>query len=392
MDIEVSCGFGTETATKIELKRLGVDAPNNGGRFCFDGDGELVAECNLRLRTADRVYVRVAEFPAATFDELFDGIFRVEWQDLIFSDQKIIVNAKSVNSALFALSALQSVAKKAIVKKCSGTYLSLPETGAPFYVELRLVNNVVRVLIDTSGDGLHKRGYRKLVADAPLKETIAASILELSVWNPDRAFVDAFCGSGTFPVEAAMRGLNMAPGLYRGFALENYKFLDCDMSASKRRAQEEIDFDRKLRISGFDIDKRAIKIASASACAFGLEKYIHLETADMRTVKSRYKYGVLMSNPPYGERIGDRKELPTLHRDLGNMFRSLDDWSAYILTAGKDFEKQFGMRANKKRKLFNSNLECCLYQFLGAAPDGARRKNGGNPEETGEATEDNGEK
>lgn len=369
MRIEVASGFGIETATKLELKRLGITAPCEGGRFAFEGDGRDVARCNLWLRTADRVFVCLAEFPAASFDELFDGIRSIAWQDVLQKDQRVVVDAKSVNSKLFALSAVQSVAKKAIVEKMKEQGAGLPETGAPLFLEICLVNDVARVLVDTSGAGLHKRGYRKLVWEAPLKETIAAAILELSVWKPERVLVDAFCGSGTIPIEAAMRGLNIAPGLYRDFAFEGYSFVDAGvLPALKAEAADAVDWDAKLRISGFDIEKKAIQMAVSSASNFGLDKYIHFETADMRTVKSRFKYGVLVSNPPYGERIGDRSELPSLHRDFGNMYRSLDDWCAYVITAAKDFERQFGGRATRKRKIYNANLECCLYQYLGTAP------------------------
>lgn len=370
MEIVVNCGFGTETALKLELKSLGIEAGCNNGRFIFEGSAEDVVKCNLYLRTADRVLIRLKQFMALTFDELFDNTFDIEWQDIISEDGAIMVNAKSVDSKLFSLSSIQSIVKKAIVEKLKKRYKSLPETGARYKLEISLVNDEVSVLLDTSGDGLHKRGYRDLVWEAPIKETLAAAVIKLSVWNPDRALIDPFCGSGTIPIEAAMTALNIAPGLYRNFLFEGYSFMPPELlNKEKHIAEEMIDRDKKLRISGFDINKKAIKLAVRHAKNIGLDSYIHFETADMRTVSSRFKYGVIITNPPYGERLMEERELKELYKDFGKMYMALDGWSLYAVSSYSCFEKCFGVKADKTRRMYNANLECRLYQYLGPKPE-----------------------
>lgn len=369
MEIQVTCGSGVETATKLELKEMGIDAPCTNGRFTFEGGGLQIAQCNLFLRTADRVQVVLGRFAAETFDGLFEGILGINWIDIIPQDAAIIVNARSAKSKLFALSAIQSISKKAIVQRLKQRYTLLPETSAPVRIEVALHQDEAVVTLDTSGDGLHKRGYRDLVWEAPIRETLAAAIIKLSVWNPERQLLDTFCGSGTIPIEAAMVALDVAAGLYRGFAFEGLSIVDQDiLPRLKREAQQRIRTDAKPRISGYDINPKAIKLAVRHASNIGLEKYIHLETSDMRKVSSRYKYGVIISNPPYGERLLQEKELRVLYKDFGKLYRSLDDFSLYAITSFADFERCFGRKADGTRKIFNAGLECRLYRYLGGKP------------------------
>ncbi|MDD3946937.1 MAG: class I SAM-dependent RNA methyltransferase [Clostridia bacterium] len=369
MEIQVGCGAGVETATKIELRELGIDAPCIHGRFIFEGNGEDIAKCNLLLRTADRVQVVLGRFAAATFDALFEGVKSIAWQEIVSRNAAIIVNARSTKSALFALSSIQSIAKKAIVVNLKKKYSSLPETGAPVRIEISLYQDEATVTLDTSGDGLHKRGYRDLVWEAPIRETLAAAIIKLSVWNPERQLIDTFCGSGTIAIEAAMIALNIAPGLYRRFAFQDLDIVDQDiLPRLKEEAAARIERDKKPRIAGYDINPKAVKLAVHHASNFHLEHAVHFETRDMRTVSSRYKYGVIITNPPYGERLLEEKELRELYRDFGKLYRSLDEWSLYAITSYADFERCFGKKADGNRKIFNAGLECRLYRYLGEKP------------------------
>lgn len=364
MDILVNAGFGMETATKKELSRFGINAPCQDGRFLFSGDDEKVAYLNLHLSTADRVLIRLATFHAESFDELFDGVKSIEWLDYLPQSCAIIVKAKSVKSKLFALSAIQSITKKAIVDSMLTRYTSLPEDGDPYYIEVSALKDEITVAIDTSGAGLHKRGYRLLTVKAPLKETLASGIIELSSWDGERAVIDPFTGSGTFAIECAMRALRIPSGYYRNFAFEKYSFLGSGvLDRLKSQAKENIDFDKKIRISGFDIDKKAISVARDSASRIGLDKYIHFQVGDMRDISSRFEGGVIFANPPYGERIGEINELKPLYRDFGKVYRSMKDWSAHIITSYVDFERQFG-RADKERKVYNAKLLCRIYSYF----------------------------
>ncbi len=364
MEIIVNSGFGMETATKKELTRLNINAPCIDGRFLFEGEERDIAKLNLHLSTADRVLIRLANFKAESFDDLFDGVKEVEWADFISQRGKIMVKAKSVKSKLFALSAIQSITKKAIVDSLLKRYPSLPEDGEPYYIEVSILKDEVTLSIDTSGDGLHKRGYRKLVWQAPIKETLASGIIELSGYKGDRAVIDPFTGSGTFAIECCMRALNIPSGYFRNFAFESYSFMKSGiLKEEKSLAGEQINWETKTRISGFDIDKRAISLARASASSIGLEKYIHFQVGDMRDISSRYEGGIIFANPPYGERMGEIKELKGLYEDFGKVYRSLRDWSAHVITSYADFEKQFG-RADKERKVYNAKLLCRIYSYF----------------------------
>lgn len=363
MELIVNAGFGMETATKKELSRFGINAPCQDGRFLFSGDSESVAFLNLHLSTADRVLIKLASFHAESFDELFDGVKSVPWIDFLPQNCAIMVKAKSVKSKLFALSAIQSITKKAIVDSLLKKYESLPEDGDPYFIEVSALKDEITVSLDTSGAGLHKRGYRLLTVKAPLKETLASGIIELSNWDTERAVIDPFTGSGTFAIECAMRALSIPSGYFRNFAFEKYSFLESGvLEKVKERAKQNINLDKKIRISGFDIDKKAIAVARDSASRIGLDKHIHFQVGDMRDISSRFEGGVIFANPPYGERIGEINELKTLYRDFGKVFRSMKDWSAHIITSYVDFERQFG-RADKERKVYNAKLLCRIYSY-----------------------------
>ena len=369
LNIEVAVASGIEAVCKRELLRLGY-SPNgaNYGRIEFEGDYKDVLRANVFLRTANRVRIVLAKFKAETFDDLFDGIFAMRWQDVATRDGRIIVNAKSQNSKLFALRSIQSITKKAIISKLASTLGgSFDESGAVYDVEVSLYGDVATVTLDTSGEGLHKRGYRTYLGDAPIRETLAAAMIELSVWNPERAFIDPFCGSGTIPIEAALIGLNIAPCMNRNFACESFKNAPNVRELVQQEAQDSIR-DKVLHISGFDINKDAIKLAQKHAERAGVKDKIHLQVGDMREVSSRFSHGVIVTNPPYGERLMDEAELKILYKDFGAMTRKLDEWCVYAITSYRAFEKYFGARADKVRKLYNSELECNFYQYLAAPP------------------------
>lgn len=371
LQIAACAAFGVESVTKRELSNLGItDCPAVDGRLIFHGDMRDVLRCNVNLRTADRILIKAGEFAAETFDDLFEGVYGLDWREFASSDQRITVTAKSVKSKLSALGAVQSVAKKALVEKLKKSYGigSLEESGSEMKVEISLKNDVACVWLDTSGVGLHKRGYRALVGAAPLKETLAAALIMLSVWNPDRAFADLFCGSGTLPIEAAMIGLNMAPGLNRRFAVLDWKICDESVYNSVREEAKDAIKIRPLKIYGFDIDKEAVSLAMKHASLCGVEKYVHLQRQDFRDFSSKQRYGVIVSNPPYGERLMTQNEVSRLYADLADKFFALKDWSLGVITSYYAFERAFGKKADKNRKFFNSNIECRYYQYLGPKP------------------------
>lgn len=373
MEICVTSASGIEAVTKRELYKIigkeNLSAIN--GRIKFEGDESDVAKCNLNLRTGNRVEIVLGGFKAETFDDLFEGIKAIPFEEYICRDGKIIVNAKSVQSKLFAYSAIQSVSKKAICERLCKKFgvNELGESGARYKIEVAALKDYVTVTLDTSGDGLHRRGYRGLVGEAPLKETLAAALVELSVWNKTRPFADLFCGTGTIPIEACMIALNIPAGLNRGFDFQNWKCFDkkiFDRAAEEAKANIVTDAD--LRIGGFDIDDKQLKLARKHAELAGVDKYIHFQRADMRDFSSRFSHGVIISNPPYGERLSDRKEVEKLYRDYGKKVASLDDWCAYTLTPVDDFERLFGKKADKKRKIYNGKIECCYYSHLAPPP------------------------
>ena len=373
MEICVTSASGIEAVTKRELYKIigKEDLSAINGRIKFEGDESDVAKCNLNLRTGNRVEIVLGGFKAETFDDLFDGVKSIPFEEYIDRDGKIIVSAKSVQSKLFAYSAIQSVSKKAICERLCKKFgvNELNESGARYKIEVAALKDYVTVTLDTSGDGLHRRGYRGLVGEAPLKETLAAALVELSVWNKSRPLADLFCGTGTIPIEACMIALNIPAGLNRGFDFQNWKCFDkkiFDRAAEEAKANIVTDAD--LRIGGFDIDDKQLKLARKHAELAGVDKYIHFQRADMRDFSSRFSHGVIISNPPYGERLSDRKEVEKLYRDYGKKVASLDDWCAYTLTPVDDFERLFGKKADKKRKIYNGKIECCYYSHLAPPP------------------------
>ncbi len=370
-EISISCASGIEAVTKRELCKLGItDCPAKNGRLTFLGNEKNIAECNLLLRTANRVFVNLKTFKACTFDELYEGVKAICWKEYIPFDGKIIVTSKCVNSKLMAMSACQRICKKAICDNLYNNYnKTLTENGERYKIEISILKDIVTVSLDTSGEGLHRRGYRGLVGDAPLKETIASALIQLSVWNSSRPFVDLFCGSGTLPIEAALIALNIPSGINRRFDFEKWKNFDFSIFKEvKEKAISQIKKDIDVRIFGFDIDENQIRLARKHAILAGVDKYLHLQRCDMREFSSKNKYGVIISNPPYGERLSDRNGIKVLYKDFGKLLANFPDWSCYVLTSVLDFERLYGRVSSKKRKIYNGKLECCFYSFLGEKP------------------------
>lgn len=361
LGLSVTAASGIEAVTKKELIDLGY-APGGAefGRISFEGTFRDAARCNLFLRTADRVYINICKFRAESFDELFDGVKTVKWREIIPADGKVVVNAKSRGSKLFALSAIQRVVKKAIAASYPA---GLSETAETYSVDAVIVNDEVTLALDASGNALHKRGYRTFVGEAPLKETLAAAMILLSGWKPEFPFADPFCGSGTLPVEAALIATDTAPGLNRGFASEAFRFAPDVYEGVREEARDLIKRDVKPRISGFDINKDAVRLALAHAEKAGVRDKIHLQTADMRVFSSRFAHGHIVTNPPYGERLMRGRELDVLYRDFSKVYFSLDDWRLALITSYYAFERAFGAKAKKRRKLYNAELEATLYFY-----------------------------
>lgn len=371
LKIEIAAASGIEAVTKRELMRLGYEPSGaNYGRMTFDGDFKDVLRANVFLRTANRVRIVLMSFKAESFDELFEGVSAFRWQDLLPKNAKIIIEAKAQKSKLFAPRSIQSIAKKAIVNSLQNAYglKQLPEDGTEYNIEVSICEDIATLALDTSGDGLHKRGYRTYLGDAPLRETLASAMLQLSVWNPDRPLIDPFCGSGTIPIEAAMLGLNIASGMNRSFACESFYGAPSVRNIVQQEAELLIKRDTRLQISGFDVNPDAIRLALKHAERAGVKDNVHLQVADMHDLSSHKTYGVIVTNPPYGERLMSDGEVERLYRDFGAVCRRLDKWCVYAITSFKGFEKHFGKRADKVRKLYNSQLECNFYTYLAPPP------------------------
>lgn len=369
MKICVSSASGIEAVTKRELNKLGYgDMPALNGRMTFEGDEKDVCACNLFLRTANRVYIELSSFKASSFDELFDGVSAVEWEKYISENGKIDVGAKCVDSTIHAISATQSIVKKAVCTRLSANYKTLTESGESYKIEVSIYKNIATVLLDSSGSGLHRRGYRGLVGEAPLKETLASALIDLSVWNEHRQLADLFCGTGTIPIEAALRARGIPAGVNRDFDFLHWKSFDSRSFFDMKKCALERVKPLEQKILAFDIDENQLKLARKHAELAGVAEDIHFQKADMRDFSCRKKYGVIISNPPYGERLSDRKEIEKLMRDYGNVVKSLDEWSAYTLTPVTDFERLFGKKADKKRKIYNGRIECVYYSMLAAKP------------------------
>ena len=364
--------FGVESVVARELKWLGYDDQFvENGKVTFSGDFEAIAKTNIGLRCAERVLLKMGEFRATTFEELFEKTKALEWEKWLPVDANFPVEGKSVNSTLFSVPDCQAIVKKAIVERLKTKYKCswFSETGPRYKIEVALLKDMATLTIDTSGLGLHKRGYRKLVGVAPIKETMESAILNISRWKPDRALIDPFCGTGTFPIEAAMMALNMAPGLNRDFDAKHWKNIPKKIWDDQiELAKSLIKNDATVRISGSDIDDNVMSLARYHAKLAGVDSKIHLQRLPMKEISSRYKYGFIICNPPYGERIGEQRELQRLYKEMGRTFRNFDTWSYYIISSMENFEKLFGRKADKKRKLYNGRLQCNLYQYFGERP------------------------
>ena len=373
------CHFGLEAVLKKEILDLGYEISLvEDGRVTFIGDEEAVCRANVFLRTAERVLLKVGSFEARTFEELFQGTREIPWEEYIPQDGKFwVAKASSIKSKLFSPSDIQSIMKKAMVERMKGHYnvTWFPEDGASFPLRVFLYKDVVTVGIDTSGDSLHKRGYRTLTAKAPITETLAAALILLTPWNRDRILVDPFCGSGTFPIEAAMMAASMAPGMNRSFTAEEWPSV-----VGKRNwydavdeAREMVDLQIETDIQGYDIDDAMVSIARENAKLAGVDKLIHFQRRPLSQLSHPKKYGFLITNPPYGERLEEKSALPALYKEIGERYASLDSWSMYLITAYENAERDLGRKADKNRKIYNGMMKTYFYQYMGPKPP--RRQN-----------------
>ncbi len=363
---------GLEAVVGREIRNLGIECQVENGRVRFDGTVETIIETNLWLRAADRIKIVVGSFPAKTFEELFQGIFALDWENYLpFGAKFPIAKAKCVKSKLHNEPSVQAISKKAVVKKLQKHYarpesVPLIENGAEFKIEVSILKDVATVLIDTTGSSLFKRGYRAEKGGAPIKENMAAAILLLSNWYPDKPLIDPTCGSGTFCIEAAMIGMNMAPGLHRHFAFEEWNWVDSDLISHVRaRALGQIKQDIQLDILGTDIDARMVEIAKRNAEEAGVSEQIVFKQMRLQDLHTDKINGVIVSNPPYGERLLDDDAVTKLYQEMGQTFAPLKTWSKFILTSDEAFEAKFGSQADKKRKLYNGTLKVDLYQYFG---------------------------
>ena len=360
------CFFGTEHTLCFEVKRLGAQNVRvTDGRVAFDGDASMIAAANLNLRTAERVLLLLKTFPASTFDELFDGVYAIPWEELIPADAQFPVKGSSLSSQLSSVPACQSIVKKAVVKRLQYGHKTstLPETGAVYKIRFALRKNVVEVMLDTSGDGLHKRGYRKNATLAPIKETLAAAIADLGFVRRDSVVQDPFCGSGTMVIEAAQKAMNIAPGLRRRFAAEQFAFVPAALWAEQRqKALAQIRTDAAFEGVGSDIDPAAVALAAANAKLAGVGDRCHFEVRDVKDFVPR-PGAVVLTNPPYGERLGDAAGAAALARTLGQVWNASPAAGLYAITADADFEAHFGKKATKRRKIYNGMIPCQLYMY-----------------------------
>ncbi len=379
-DLLVPCHFGLEAVLKREIYDLGYEITKvEDGRVTFEGDEEAVCRANIFLRTAERVMIQVGRFKATTFEELFQGIKNLPWEEYIPEDGKFWVKkASSINSKLFSPSDIQSIAKKAMVERMKQKYHKewFKEDGAAYPVRIFLLKDEVTVALDTSGDSLHKRGYRTMTSKAPLTETLAASLIMLTPWRKDRILVDPFCGSGTFPIEAAMIAANIAPGMNRDFTAEEWtNLIDRKLwYECVKEAEDMIDTTVKVDIQGYDIDGDVIKAARENAKRAGVEHMIHFQQRAVADLSHPKKYGFIITNPPYGERLEDKADLPELYTQIGQAYQRLDSWSMFLITSYTDTEKYIGRKADKNRKIYNGMLKTYFYQFLGPKPPKKRNK------------------
>lgn len=378
------CHFGLEAVLKKEILDLGYEISLvEDGRVTFIGDDEAICRANVFLRTAERVLLKAGSFKAETFEELFQGTRNIPWEDFIPEDGKFwVAKASSIKSKLFSPSDIQSIMKKAMVERLKNRYgvTWFPENGASYPLRVFLYKDMVTVGIDTSGESLHKRGYRTLTSKAPITETLAAALILLTPWNRDRILVDPFCGSGTFPIEAAMMAANMAPGMNRSFLAEEWRNVikrKCWYEAMDE-AGDLVQEDVQVDIQGYDVDGDIVKAARTNAQSAGVDHMIHFQQRPVSALSHPKKYGFIISNPPYGERIEEKENLPALYREIGERFAALDAWSMYLITSYEDAQKYIGRKADKNRKIYNGMLKTYFYQFMGPKPPRRSQENGSN--------------
>jgi len=376
------CHFGLEAVLKKEILDLGYEISMvEDGRVTFIGDDEAICRANVFLRTAERVLLKAGSFKAETFEELFQGTRNIPWEDFIPEDGKFwVAKASSIKSKLFSPSDIQSIMKKAMVERLKNRYgvTWFPENGASYPLRVFLYKDMVTVGIDTSGESLHKRGYRTLTSKAPITETLAAALILLTPWNRDRILVDPFCGSGTFPIEAAMMAANMAPGMNRSFLAEEWRNVikrKCWYEAMDE-AGDLVQEDVQVDIQGYDVDGDIVKAARTNAQSAGVDHMIHFQQRPVSALSHPKKYGFIISNPPYGERIEEKENLPALYREIGERFQALDSWSMYLITSYEDAQKYIGRKADKNRKIYNGMLKTYFYQFMGPKPPRRSQENG----------------
>ncbi len=368
------CHFGLEAILKREITDLGYDVSLvEDGRVTFLGDAEAVCRANIYLRTAERILLKTGSFKALTYEDLFQGTKNIPWENYIPADGKFwITKAASVKSQLFSPSDIQSVMKKAMVERLKEIYHVnwFAETGASFPIRVFLMKDEVTVALDTTGESLHKRGYRKLTAKAPIAENLAAALIMLTPWKGERILVDPFCGSGTFVIEAAMMAANMAPGMNREFTAQSWKHLipAKEWYEVSDEAREQVVLDPYTDIQGYDIDESMVAIARENAKLAGVENLIHLQKRGIDQLSHAKKYGFIITNPPYGERLEEKENLPALYKTIGDRFKQLDDWSLYMITAYEQAEEVMGLKAAKNRKLYNGMMKTYYYQFPGPKP------------------------
>jgi len=371
--LTIPCNFGVEAIVNREIQNLGYEiAKTIDGRVDFYGDELAIARSNIGLRTAERILLKVGEFEAVTFDELFEKTKALPWGDFVPKDAEFpVAKANSVKSTLFSTSDIQAIVKKAVVEKLKLKYKIewFAETGVRYPIHVFVNKDIFSLYIDTSGNNLHKRGYRENSNIAPIKETLAAAMLDLTPWHWDRILIDPMCGSGTIPIEAALKGLNIAPGIKRNFGAEDWEFIGKDKWDTTReefKSQEK--WDRQFLVQGYDIDPHALRTARENAQLAGVEKYIHFQQRDIRDLQSSDKYGFIVTNPPYGERLEDKESVEILYKEMGVAMSRLATWSYSIITSHLDFESIFGRKADKRRKLYNGMIKTTLYQYFGPKP------------------------
>ena len=382
------CHFGLEAVCKREILELGYETVKvEDGKVTFAGEEDAIARSNIFLRTAQRIIMKTGEFKAVTFDELFEGIRAIPWEEYLPADARFwVTKATSVKSKLFSPSDIQSIAKKAMVERMKEYHHKnwFTEDGEDYPVRISFYKDTAVVGLDTSGESLHKRGYRKMVSKAPIEETLAAGLIKLTPWNKDRILVDPFCGSGTFPIEAAMMGANIAPGMNRSFQGQRWDNIlpETIWNDAFAEANDLADYSVKMDIQGYDIDPQIIKAARENAKRAGVHEMIHLQQRPIHRLRHPKKYGFVITNPPYGERMEDKEDMPILYREIGEAFAGLDSWSEYVITAYEDAERYIGKKATKNRKIYNGMMKTYFYQFIGPKPPRKKKRTESSGEET----------